>query len=351
MKKHVALLFSLLILLVLTACTVQINRNSSEEPHIYVEGVKNVDVLNTHGNIEGIERMSSFYTNVQNGVASKLRVVHYTLEGDPIITDLIYNGKTLEVKKDYTHDKFGNPTIHRDSCGTLIEEVNPLNTAYIAVDCNEGFNGLHEILYINYKMNNVQNLFEFTLVYGANGEYEINSQNEAIIDNVKQEVYKKLMFGNYFYEKELEASCDTGDTFNYSLEVLINRGPFKLQWSECDDSLDAERLTTIAKYIIEQAEQEQKEHSPMTVQGYVLEITDNELLIGEGLTMLDYDWVVEELPQINFKNSIFEFTYLSGANTTEFTPGDKIVATIEGSKTDSKPARAVVKDIKKIEVY
>lgn len=68
----------------------------------FVKGVKNVDVVNAHGSIEGLERMQKFYEDIQNVVPADLRIVHYTIEGDPIVTDLTYNGESLEVKLDTT---------------------------------------------------------------------------------------------------------------------------------------------------------------------------------------------------------------------------------------------------------
>ncbi|HJV16678.1 MAG TPA: DUF4362 domain-containing protein [Bacillales bacterium] len=69
--------------------------------------------------------MERFYDNIQNGVRSDLRIVHYTIEGDPILTDLKYNGESLEVKYDTTRDKFGSGEIKTNSCSNMIEEVNP----------------------------------------------------------------------------------------------------------------------------------------------------------------------------------------------------------------------------------
>lgn len=42
-----------------------------------VKGVSNVDVVNTHGGVEGVEIMQGFYEDIQKGIASDLRIVHY----------------------------------------------------------------------------------------------------------------------------------------------------------------------------------------------------------------------------------------------------------------------------------
>lgn len=346
-------MFVSLILVILSACS---------SPNL-----KNVDVINTHGSIEGSEKMFGFYDNVQKGIPADLRIVHYTIEGDPIVTDLSYDGEYLKVKYDSTRDEFGSGTITIGKCGNLIEEINPTNTTYIAVDCSDGLSGMQEILYIDYNMSQ-QDLFEFELTYGLNKENEINTLNNSLIMessetgtqisselnismDVKQEVYKRLVFANYLSEKAFTNSCDKESSTDYFLKVHINSGNREFQWRDCDQSLDGANFTKIANYIIEQSSNNQYVPPIETVQGYVLEKKDNVLLIGEGLTMIDYEWLKNELPNIDFNNYIFEFTIIEGIDTKEFYPGDKILAIIEERKGDSKPGRAIVKEIRKIEIH
>lgn len=332
-----------------------------------VKGLENVGVLNSHNRIEGLENMTNFYENIKNGVPSELRIVHYTIEGDPIVTDLNYNGELLEVIDDTTRDKYGSGAIRHNNCSKLIEEVNLTNTTYIAVDCANDPYVMEEILQIDYNLSQ-QDLFEFELKYGLNLENEINTLTNTMkkvsIENgtqinydykmamdVKQEVYKRLVFTNYLEEKDLTKTCIAEDKMNYFLKVHINGGQREFQWNACDHSIDGIKFTKIANYIIEQSSEEQAEQPKVTVQGYVLEKKDNELLIGEGLTMLDYQWIKEELQQLDYENYSFDFTILVGVNTKEFNPGDKIQATIEETISDSIPVRAKAKEIKKLELY
>ncbi|MBU9711576.1 DUF4362 domain-containing protein [Evansella tamaricis] len=378
MSKTTHIFSYLVIIVLLAACNTQDNSNpspnaSGESPltaegdsDINVKGVKNVDVLNTHGSIEGLERMVRFYGNVKGEVPSDLRVVHYTIEGDPIVTDLSYNGEMIEVKNDTTRDNFGSGSITTNNCGKLIEEVNPTNTTYIATDCIGGFHGMEQILQVYYNMSE-QDLFEFELKYGVNQENEINTKTNTlkkessengsqlssdfrIAVDVKQEVYKSLVFANYLAEKDFITTCDTEDAMNYYLKVYINGGVREFQWSACDQSMDGLKFTEIGEYIIDQSEQEQQTQPEVTVQGYVLEKKDNELLIGQGLTMLDYEWIKDELQDINFNHYSFDFTVLEGVQTAEFNPGEKIIATIADKISGKKPGRAKVKEMKKIEL-
>ncbi|MGB3262067.1 DUF3221 domain-containing protein, partial [Paenisporosarcina sp.] len=96
------------------------------------------------------------------------------------------------------------------------------------------------------------------------------------------------------------------------------------------------------------SEIEQSEMPKVAVQGYVLEIKDNMLLIVEDVNMLEFEWLKVELPQNDMNTWIFDFTNLEGIMTDEFEIGDKVHATIQGDIIGSKPGKAVVKEIKKI---
>lgn len=367
MKKVTCFIFIMLFIVLLTACNSENGKVGGEpqptvEPYskIHVKGVGKVDVVDSHGSIEGLDNMAQFYNNVQNKVPTKLRIVHYTIEGDPIITDVNYDGELFEVIYDTTQDNFGYGIVTEKKCGKLIKEVNPTNTSYVVLDCDSGY-GMMEILYISYNLRQ-QDLFEFELKYGLNLEYEINtrknrkkieSQDKDTLDmppNVKQEVLKRLVFANYLAEKELDASCNKEGTPNYELIVHINEAELEYQWNACDESADGMKFTDIANYIIEQVTQEYVERE-VTVHGYVLEIENDEMLIGEGLTILDYEWVKDELQHMNFEHYHFDFTILDGVDTKAFNLGDKIEATIEGNIIGSNPGRAKVKKIRKIELH
>lgn len=371
MKRISKFLFYFVLIILLASCNTEVNKNGSPDdnrepqstgkgnPKSYVKGVGDVDVLNTHGGIEGIEKMQRFYVDMKSGVPSDLRIVFYTIEGDPIVKDLKFDGETLEVKNDNTRDAYGSGEIQTINCGQLIEEVNPTNTSYIATDCKDVPYGMEEIIEIQYNMSQ-QDLFEIVLKYGENLENEINTKNDEIkkengtteafhmAEYVKQELYERLVFANYLKEKEFVASCDRPEAIQYKLQVYINGGNQELFWKDCDESQDGMNFTKIANYIITQSEQQQTETPEVIVQGYVLERKNNTLLIGEELNKLDYEWMKDEIKQIDMNSFVFDFTELEGVTVEEYQLGDKIRATIDGSISGSKPGRAKVKEIKKI---
>lgn len=330
-----------------------------------VEGVENVDIVNTHGRIEGVERMHAFYENVLNKVSSEIRIVHYTIEGDPIVTDVKYDEKGIELIHDSTRDAYGSGEITTFKCGNLVQEQNITNMSYIAMDCKDIPYGMVEILGIDYNMSQ-QDRFEIELKYGEDMENEINtvtntryivSENEPTVksdfklpDSVKQEVYKRLVLTNYLAEKDLKVDCNEKGSITYNLKVHINGANRDYEWKECDKGRDATELTEIVTYLIDQSKQVGEDQPDKVVQGYVLEITDNTLLIGEQFNRLQYQWLKEEikLTGMDMNGFVFDFTILEGVSVSEFKLGDKIQASIVGSVKGSKPGQAVVKNIMKI---
>ncbi|MEK3886221.1 hypothetical protein [Bacillus sp. FSL K6-3431] len=227
-----------------------------------------------------------------------------------------------------------------------MKEVNPTNTSYIAIDCNDAHFGMDEILQISYNMGQ-QDSFEFKLDYGVNIENEINTQTNTIkkevsatetqltndyvmASAVKQEIYICLVFANYLAEKDLVTTCDAKDAVNYSLKVYINGAHREYRWNACDRSIDGVKFTKIVKYIIEQSEQKQTENQEVTVQGYVLKRNDNTLLIGEDLNKFSYELIKDEIQQMDLNAYNIDFIELEGVNSEEFNVGDNIRATIEG---------------------
>lgn len=55
---------------------------------------------------EGEEVLNNFVQNTYNGIVGYLRRVNYTMEGDPIITDVIYDGNKYFVFEDKSRDAY-----------------------------------------------------------------------------------------------------------------------------------------------------------------------------------------------------------------------------------------------------
>lgn len=108
----------------------------------------NRDVVNIHGNIENLRLLEKFTEDVSINKASKVRVVNYTDEGDPIIHDLNYSNEKLTSTIDIRADEFGDQLVREDVCESIkkIEENN--QTFYQFEGCKgneEGINVTHII--------------------------------------------------------------------------------------------------------------------------------------------------------------------------------------------------------------
>jgi len=221
-----------------------------------------------------------------------------------------------------------------------------------------------EILTIEYNLGQ-QDLFELELKFGEKLENELNTKtNEATFINgnktrttsdfklstpVKQEIFKRLIKANYLGDFNLKTSCQSEESKDYYLKVYINGGDREYHWSSCDQGSDALKFTEIAEYMIMQSEMEKTENSDTAIQGYVLQVNDDSLLIGEDLNIMQYEWLKDEIKNTGLDSYSFNFIRLEGVKTDEYEIGDKIEAIIKGTITGSNPGTAKVKEIKKLQ--
>ncbi|MDT9025874.1 DUF4362 domain-containing protein [Rossellomorea yichunensis] len=96
------------------------------------------DVVNTHGNIENMERFEEFYKNVGDDVEDRIRIVTYTEEGDPVLHDLDYDGNVLHSVRDSRRDTFGSGEIVEMSCENIeyIQKRKMADNIYKLADCD-----------------------------------------------------------------------------------------------------------------------------------------------------------------------------------------------------------------------
>lgn len=82
--------------------------------------IKNGDIVNLHGEITNIDRFKAFIKNIDSGKTDLIRITSYTVEGDPIITVVYYDGNKIECYEDNTRDAFGGEKGIRHSSGKEI---------------------------------------------------------------------------------------------------------------------------------------------------------------------------------------------------------------------------------------
>lgn len=69
------------------------------------------DILDEHGYITNLDKFNAFVDHVQQGKKDKIRIVHYTIEGDAILQDLDFDGKSIHSTFDSTRDEYGSGSI------------------------------------------------------------------------------------------------------------------------------------------------------------------------------------------------------------------------------------------------
>lgn len=77
------------------------------------EAVKNGDVVILHNDVKNVGKLTEFIQKTALGVPAMLRITQYTVEGDAVITDCIYNENGrgyFEFRYDNTRDTFGGST-------------------------------------------------------------------------------------------------------------------------------------------------------------------------------------------------------------------------------------------------
>lgn len=107
--------FIIFMLLVIMIFSLGCNRYSkpiyNKSPYSSEIAISNGDVVNVQGKQHNVEKLDKFIMNVQNGIKDKVRITHYTEEGDALIRDLEFDGEEIKYTFDNTRDVFGVPFI------------------------------------------------------------------------------------------------------------------------------------------------------------------------------------------------------------------------------------------------
>jgi len=82
---------------------------SVSDPYTPDQAVANGDIVNVHGNLHHGDRWSLFLSNIDVGIPDQVRITEYTIEGDPIFYELVYDGaEVITYTYDNSMDAFGN---------------------------------------------------------------------------------------------------------------------------------------------------------------------------------------------------------------------------------------------------
>ena len=97
----------------MTACTSTSQPDNSPFPEVKTpysaeKAEKNGDVVNIFDKLMNIEKWDNFISNVNKKVSDQVRITQYTIEGDPIFYELVYDGDNIKFTYDNSLDSFGH---------------------------------------------------------------------------------------------------------------------------------------------------------------------------------------------------------------------------------------------------
>lgn len=104
------------------------------------KAVKNGDVINMNGPIFNFDRFEQFLESVKADEAAFVRIANYTLEGNPTLYDLSFNGSEfeLEIVRSKNKERGDNPTKVNMSCTDLVSEEGQQLFIYTLEGCEQG---------------------------------------------------------------------------------------------------------------------------------------------------------------------------------------------------------------------
>jgi hypothetical protein len=79
------------------------------EPYAPDKAAANGDVVNVHGKLYNLDKWKLFLANLDVGVPDQVRITQYTIEGDPIFYELVFDGaEAITYTYDNSMDAFGS---------------------------------------------------------------------------------------------------------------------------------------------------------------------------------------------------------------------------------------------------
>ncbi|WP_145415193.1 DUF4362 domain-containing protein [Paenibacillus xylanexedens] len=109
------------------------------EPHNGEQAEESGDVVFLLGQMRNRDKWESFLQNVKKNQPDHVRVTMYTIEGDPIIHELIYDGTLFQSTYDATRDKYGSrEEITTNTCkGLELTKIERGESVYVLTDCEK----------------------------------------------------------------------------------------------------------------------------------------------------------------------------------------------------------------------
>ncbi|WP_127593862.1 DUF4362 domain-containing protein [Paenibacillus lautus] len=239
-----------------------------------------VDVINQHGvNVKNRGKLDAFIDQTEG----MQRIVHYTIEGDPVFHELNHIGDRIELRYDNTWDREGNQQVTTRMCSELKRVETDTYLSYALTGC-DGERSEVEILRMEYELR-PKVTFDLELRFGVNQRNEISTKERTVVkdlqngetavirdfeftDKERQSIYKALVLADYQEDKSLTTACNKEPHESFDLTVKVANGSYHYAWSECDKSEDGKRMTMLVEDIVGTLEELEEYKRLPAVQGY-----------------------------------------------------------------------------------
>lgn len=86
------------------------------------QAAANGDIVNVHGKPTNLDNWTEFVEQVRSGNLAEAHITAYTIEGDPIFEDLLFDGQAIQYTYDNSMDGFGVPRRSTDFCKNLEQD-------------------------------------------------------------------------------------------------------------------------------------------------------------------------------------------------------------------------------------
>lgn len=123
--KKVLLILLCLIIFFCIGCSKDNTPPVNNDPYSFATAITNGDVISTDlGRTTRIEILEKFIENIKNESTDTIRITQYTIDGEAILTDLVYDGKKINYTNDTTRDSHGKRTVENKTFDSIYKEGN-----------------------------------------------------------------------------------------------------------------------------------------------------------------------------------------------------------------------------------
>lgn len=111
--------------------------------------IKEVDqVKQDHGGYDRPDKIISFLTNVEKKKPDQILVTGITIEGDPIVTEMVFDGEVIEYTFDTRQDRYGSRKLTERRCKPEFTKFDRVDMVEYALENCYGTSGAYGIFFL-----------------------------------------------------------------------------------------------------------------------------------------------------------------------------------------------------------